>query len=95
MRIWARVFGTGPGPGLPLLPNSGQLPALVRTLPSTSHYHRLFPFLRIFIGFDPIDLSFKKKYGMQMAVMEKYFKDNLWYFDTFHDIHMDKTNPNQ
>jgi hypothetical protein len=41
--------------------NSGQLPAPVRTLPSTSHCHRLFPFLRLFIGFDPIDLSFLKK----------------------------------
>jgi len=38
--------------------NSLAVPAPVRTLLSTSHCHRLFPFLRIFIGFDPIDLSF-------------------------------------
>jgi hypothetical protein len=25
---------------------------------------------------------------MQMAVTEKHFKDNLWYFVTFHDIHI-------
>jgi hypothetical protein len=30
-----------------------------------------------------------------MVVTEKHFKDNLWYFETFHDIHMDKTNLNQ
>ena len=32
---------------------------------------------------------------MQMAVTEKHFKDNLLYFDTVHDTHMDKTKLNQ
>jgi hypothetical protein len=41
--------------------NSGQFPAPDRTLLSTSHRHHLFPFLRIFIGFDLIDLSFLRK----------------------------------
>jgi hypothetical protein len=44
------------------------VPALVRTLLSTSHCHRLFPFLRIVIVVDPIDLSFLKKYGMQYEI---------------------------
>jgi len=43
--------------------NSLAVPAPVRILLYTSHCHRLFPFLRIFIGIDPIDLSFLKKYG--------------------------------
>jgi hypothetical protein len=32
---------------------------------------------------------------MKYGVTEKHLKENLWYFDTFHDTQMDKTKLNQ
>ena len=32
---------------------------------------------------------------MQIAVKEKHFKDNLWFFNKFYDTHMDKAKLNK
>jgi hypothetical protein len=32
---------------------------------------------------------------MQIAVKEKHFKDNLWFFNKFYDTHMDKAKLNE